>query len=251
MSGGLSVLTYHAIDASGSVVSTDPSRFAETLDALAEAGFRAVDLGDWIARGRPAVDRAFALAFDDGLRSILGVADLLVRRCIPTTVFLVAGRAGRDNGWPGQPPSIPRSALLSWPEIDALAGRGFRFAAHGLSHRRLDLCDDPTLDRELVGARDAIEQRLGRPCRLLAYPYGLADARVRRASRRHFDAAFGTRLDLATGAQDPLHLSRIDAYYLRSGPVLGRLLSGRLGPWLRRRRLLRAARRGRVSDIFT
>jgi peptidoglycan/xylan/chitin deacetylase (PgdA/CDA1 family) len=243
MSGaGLPILTYHAIDATGSVISTDPSWFAETLDALVGAGFRAWDLGEWIARGRPEVDRGFALTFDDGLRSILDVADVLARHRVPATVFLVTDRMGKDSDWPGQPRAISRAPLLSWSDLDALAAAGFRFAAHGRTHRRLDRCDDITLERELRGSRDAIEQRLGRPCRLLAYPYGLASARVRRAARRHFDAAFGTRLDVATAADDPYHLSRVETHYLRSRRVLDRFLSGRARPWLRRRRLLRAVR---------
>jgi peptidoglycan/xylan/chitin deacetylase (PgdA/CDA1 family) len=241
--GGLPILTYHAIDTTGSVIATDPSWFAETLDALGEAGYHALDLGDWIARGRPDVDRGFAVAFDDGLRSILDVADLLVRHKAPATVFLVTDRMGGDNDWLGQPPAIPRAPLLAWSDLDALASAGFRFAAHGRTHRRLDRCDDAALERELRGSRDAIEQRLGRPCRLLAYPYGRATPRVRRAAIRHFDAAFGTRLDFATAAEDPSHVSRIETHYLRSRRALERLLSGRWGPWLRGRRILRAARR--------
>ena len=240
---GLPILTYHAIDASGSVIATDRAWFAETLDALGEAGYCAVDLAEWVARGRPEVERGYALAFDDGLRSILDVADVLVRHRARATVFLVTGRMGTDNDWPGQPGGILRGPLLAWSDLAALAATGFGFAAHGQTHRRLDRCDDADLDRELRGSRDAIEQRLGRPCRLLAYPYGLATPRVRRAAMRHFDAAFGTRLDFATASDDPFQLSRVETYYLRSRRGLDRLLSGRGRHWLRRRRLLRAARR--------
>ena len=240
--GGLPILTYHAIDATGSVISTERAHFAATLDALGAAGFRAVDLDDWIARGRPDAGRGFALAFDDGLRSILEVADLLVERSVTATVFLVTDRMGSDNDWPGQPRAIPRAPLLAWSDVDALGAAGFRFAAHGQTHCRLDRCDDATLEAELRGSRDAIEARLGRPCRLLAYPYGLAPIRVRRAAMRHFAAAFGTRLDFARATQDPFHLARIDTHYLRSRRVLERLLAGRAAPWLGRRRIVRAAR---------
>jgi peptidoglycan/xylan/chitin deacetylase (PgdA/CDA1 family) len=240
--GGLAVLTYHAIDATGSVLSTDPGWFAETLDALAGAGFRPVDLADWVARRMPDVDRGFALAFDDGLRSIQDVAPVLAQHRVPATVFLVTDRMGSDNDWPGQPRSIPRAPLLAWSDLGALAAAGFSFAAHGRTHRRLDECDDDALERELRGSRDAIEQRSGRPCRLLAYPYGLATRRVRLAAARHFDAAFGTRHDLATAAQDPFLLSRIETHYLRSRVDLERFLSDRSRSWLRRRRMLRAAR---------
>jgi peptidoglycan/xylan/chitin deacetylase (PgdA/CDA1 family) len=240
--GGLPILTYHAIDATQSAISTDRAHFVATLDALVEAGFHSVDLGDWIARGRPEVGRGFALTFDDGLHSILAVAGALVERGLKATIFLVTDRVGRDNDWPGQPRAIPRAPLLGWRDIEALAAAGFAFAAHGRTHRRLDRCDDQTLERELRGSRDAIEQRLGRPCRLLAYPYGLAPARVRRAARCYFDAALGTRLDVSTASQDLFLLSRIETYYLRSRRLLDRLLAGRAGGWLRGRRVLRGAR---------
>jgi hypothetical protein len=57
MSGlGLPILTYHALDRSGGVTSTDPSWFAETIDRLVSAGLVGVDLSDWIAQGRPAIN---------------------------------------------------------------------------------------------------------------------------------------------------------------------------------------------------
>ena len=57
---------------------------------------------------------------------------------------------------------------------------------------------------------------IGRPCRLLAYPYGSAEPRVRSAAARRYDAAFGTRLAYASAADDRFDIARIDAYYLRS-----------------------------------
>lgn len=242
-SRGLPVLTYHALDTSGSVLATDPSWFAETLAALAESGMRAVDLGDWVAQGRPEVERGFALTFDDGLRSVLSAADLLARYRVPATVFLVTDRMGTDNAWPGQPAGIPRLPLLAWSDLDALRAAGCRFAAHGRTHARLDRCDPGILDSELRGARDAVEQRTGQPCDLVAYPYGATTPLVRRAASRHFRAALGTRLDVASATADLFDLPRIDAYYLRSWRGVERLTSGRWRGWLRVRRALRRARR--------
>lgn len=241
--GGLPILTYHALEPSRSVIATDPSWFAETLAALVESGCRPVDLGDWIARGRPTVDRGFAIAFDDGLRSVLNAADPLARYRVPATVFLVTDRMGTDNAWPGQPPGIPRRPLLAWSELDALRAAGCRFAAHGRTHARLDRRGLEDLEAELRGARDAVEQRTGQPCPLFAYPYGVTTPRVRRAAARHFRAAFGTRLDVASSTDNPFDLARIDAYYLRSWRGVERLISGRWRAWLRLRRTLRRVRR--------
>ena len=240
--GGLPILTYHAFDSSGAVTATDPAWFAESLARLARAGFRAVDLEDWIARGRPAVERGFALTIDDGLRSILRVSDALARYGACATVFLVTDRVGADNDWPGQPAKVVREPLLFWSELEALGSIGVRFASHGRTHRPLDACDDESLECELRDSRDAVEQRLGRACPLFAYPYGRSNPRVRNAVRRHYAAAFGTRLDTTDDAQGLDQLSRIDAYYLRSSRALDRLISGRLHGWLRLRRTLREGR---------
>ncbi len=241
--GGLPILTYHAIDAGGAVTATDPARFAETLAALLEAGFRAVDLGDWVARGRPEVARGFALTFDDGFCSILDVADRIARDSIPATVFLVADRIGLDNAWPGQPAGVPRAPLLGRSDLETLGRLGFRFGSHGRTHARFDRLAPGALEAELAGSRAAIEQAVGHPCRLLAYPYGASNPRVRAAAARTHDAAFGTRLAYASAGDDPFAIARIDAYYLRSRRALGRLIAGRWHRGLAVRRALRAARR--------
>lgn len=247
---GLPILTYHAFDATGSVTATDPAWFAATLAALTQAGFQAVDLASWIAQGRPPVDRGFALTIDDGLQSIWEVAEVVARYKATATVFVVTDRVGSDNGWPGQPAHVSRERLLSWTDLESLAPLGFRFAAHGRTHRSLDRCDDSQIADELRGSRDAIEQRLGRPCPLFAYPYGRVNRRVHQAARRYFNAAFGTRLDTAGAGQDLHQISRIDAYYLRSTQALDRLVTGRLQGWLRIRRALREGR-GALTAPFS
>jgi len=240
--GSLPILTYHAIDPTRAVTATDPAWFAETLDALIESGFRAVDLGEWVDAGRPPVSRGFAIAFDDGLRSILGVADRLHRLAIPATVFLLSDRIGLDNAWPGQPPEIPRARLLGRSDLESLARLGFRFGSHGRSHQRLDRFKNGDLEQELVVSRDRIEQMVGSRCPLLAYPYGLADPRVREAASPVYAAAFSTRLAYASASDHPFDIARIDSFYLRSPRALRRLIEGRWQGRLAFRRTLRAVR---------
>src|SRR5581483_11449778 len=94
--GGMSVavLTYHSLDTSGAVTATDPGWFAETMHRLREAGWRAIDLEGWIASGRPSLDRAFAVTFDDGLASTLAAEPTLRHHGIPAHVFVVTDSVG-------------------------------------------------------------------------------------------------------------------------------------------------------------
>jgi peptidoglycan/xylan/chitin deacetylase (PgdA/CDA1 family) len=240
---GLPILTYHSIDSRGSVLSTSPEWFAATLSALHAEGFVCVDLAGWVASGRPAIDRGFALAFDDGLSSLAIVAEAIARHRFSATAFLVTGRMGGDNGWPGQSRGLPTLDLLGWSDLDDLRSAGFRFAAHTVSHPRLSDRHERDQAREILDSRREVEDRTGSPCRLFAYPYGDAPASAREIVSRHFSAGFGTRLAYATADEDPACLSRVDSYYLRSPRDLDRLLSGRWTGRLRVRRLARAVRR--------
>ncbi|GAC1475149.1 MAG: hypothetical protein NVSMB9_26990 [Isosphaeraceae bacterium] len=249
-SAGLPILTDHAFGNRAGVTVTPPALFAETIAALSEAGYRGVDLDEWVRKGRPDEPQGFALTIDDGLRSILSVADVITRYRVPATVFLVAGRVGKSNSWRGQSHDVPRESLLSWSEIESLATTGFRFAAHGETHSRLDYLDPTQLTRELRGSREEIENRLGRPCPLLAYPYGHSSRRVRVEASQHFSAAFTMRLAYAEERQNSWALARIDAYYLKRRETLQTLIEGRANGWLRRRRVLRAVRHQIVSDFL-
>jgi peptidoglycan/xylan/chitin deacetylase (PgdA/CDA1 family) len=242
MTRGLPILTYHAVDGEGDVVATEPSWLAETLRALHTAGFQTVDLAEWVEQGRPSLENRIAITFDDGLASLATAARLLGRYGYQATAFLVTGRMGGDSGWPGQPAGIRRRKLLAWSELAALARDGIRFGAHTVSHCRLDHCESSALDHELREAREAIEERCGSVCRLLAYPYGSAPARVRRAAAGFYEAAFTTELRSAAPGVDPFAIPRIDAYYLRTRRDLDRLIGGRWDAALTPCRWLRGLR---------
>ncbi len=239
---GLPVLTYHAIDDREGVTVTTPGRFAATLAALLDSGHRPVCLADWIARGRPDEPLGFAIAFDDGLRSILRVANMLITARIPATVFLVTGRVGTDNAWPGQPAGVAIEPLLSWSEIRDLAALGFSFGAHGVTHAPWNRLNAGQLASEIAGSRASIEDHLGKSCRIAAYPYGVSNRAVRLASAQSFAATFGTRLAVSTARQDRNNLARIDAYYLRSDRAFKAFLMHGARGRLAWRRTLRAVR---------
>ncbi|MEO6811775.1 MAG: polysaccharide deacetylase family protein, partial [Isosphaeraceae bacterium] len=79
-------------------------------------------------------------------------------------------------------------------------------------------------------------------CPLIAYPYGIAPASVRRVAARYFSAGFSTRLDRAQSSEDPMWISRIDSYELRSQRAVRTLIEGGTARF-RVRRTMRDGRR--------
>ena len=235
----LPILTYHALDDSGRVTSTRRSWFRETLASLRSEGFHCVDLQSWIEAGRPATERGFAIAFDDGLASCRFAADVLVGCGFTATLFLVSGRMGLTADWEGG----DGSRLLDWGVLENLRAAGFRFAAHTVSHPRLGMCEFGSVEHEILGSRSRIEAETGERCSLFAYPYGEASPVSRGVVAQHFEGGFTTRMGFACQSESSSGISRVDAYYLRTPRALRSFLSGRFGPRLAAIRAARSARR--------
>ncbi len=169
------VLLYHHVDAATpAVTSTAPADFAAHLDLLQAEGCRVTALPQVVAALRdPATqlpDRAVALTFDDGYRSVHAAAfPLLRQRGWPFTVFVCPDDV--DAG---------RGPVCTWDQLREMAAAGATIASHGLRHEHLQRLG-PGEDRaawrrrvraELLAAQRRIEAEIGRAPPLLAYPYG-------------------------------------------------------------------------------
>ena len=127
---------------------------------------------------------------------------------------------------------------MGWEELRGLVERGVEVGSHTVNHPHLPRLSDAEIEEELADSRGRLEEGLGRPCRILAYPYGEHDERVRVAAARvGYAAAFA----LASTAipRDSFALSRVDLYR-RDGIVSTTLKTSFLRrPAAARRRVLR------------
>jgi peptidoglycan/xylan/chitin deacetylase (PgdA/CDA1 family) len=86
---------------------------------------------------------------------------------------------------------------------------------HTLRHDRLDRLTAAQLSAALVDGRERLEQLVGRPLSLLAYPHGAAGAREARAAEQAgFSLAFTTRWTPCEPDSEPFLIGRIEP-----GPV--------------------------------
>jgi peptidoglycan/xylan/chitin deacetylase (PgdA/CDA1 family) len=165
------VLGYHVISnlsVSARTVSTDA--LARQVSALLRCGYTGATFSAAVldANGRDCL----AVTFDDGDGSVFQHAlPILAKLGVPGTAFVVVRRVGS----PG---------FLSWEQLRSLAAAGWEIGSHSMVHARLPDLDDESLDADLLESRLAIEDKLGLPCRSIAYPYGAWDPRVRGATVR-------------------------------------------------------------------
>ena len=235
------ILTFHSIDAGGSVLSYAPDPFRRLVEGLLEEGVRFVGM-DEILRPSTDADHRALLTFDDGFASVHEHAlPVLSPLGVPALVYVVTDWVGRDNRWPtqgsGAAPTLP---LMSWDGLRELASAGFELGSHTSNHVSLPGLSDEECERELADSRRRMEDELQRDVRHFAFPYGAYGAEDVARVARHYATATTTDMRFLEPRDVHGRLPRIDTYYLRDP---GRRLPV-FGPRTRRYLRFRAALRG-------
>lgn len=129
---------------------------------------------------------------------------------------------------------LPRMSL-TWDEVRTVRSWGISVGSHSMTHPILTFLGDEALERELRISRETIESMTGGSCRLLAYPNGDHDDRVRAAAQR---AGYRWAVTMERGSNDhgadPFALRRHPIYAHYSHPVFAAILRGWLDlpPWV-------------------
>jgi peptidoglycan/xylan/chitin deacetylase (PgdA/CDA1 family) len=240
-------LLYHHVNArAGDRLTVDPAGFEAQVRYLVDRGYRTLRAAEFVRCLRaeiPAPTRAVLITFDDGYLDTWVYAFPILRRYgARATLFLVTGwvsdgpgrrptleMAGAD-GVPVGPSPVPAHdagwaelkrlgasspLALTWDEVAAMAESGLvEIQSHTHTH---PLCrvgrdiDEARLREELRRSREAIEGRLGTPCRYLGWPRGwFNEAAIRIAREEGYEACFGTLPGANGPAADLGALRRID-----------------------------------------
>lgn len=212
------ILCYHSLSETWPApTNVTPERFERHISWFAGRGYRAATLSD--ALTAPPGERTLVLTFDDAHRSVLEkAAPVLTAHGFVGTVFAATGYvdSGAAMDWDGydvwrDTPHEKELAPMSWDELGGLVEAGWEIGSHTLTHPRLPEVDDDRLGAELEESGRRCAERLGVPCPTLAYPYGLHDARVRRAAGA---AGYTVAVTMPQAAEAPLPLAwpRVGVY---------------------------------------
>ena len=238
------ILTFHSVDASGSVLSITPAQLRSLVGAITRSGHRIVPLRDILES--PAEARQIALTFDDGLRSLHEQALPVLRdAAVPATVFLTSDYVGRNNRWPSLPAHAPTMEMMSWAEVEDLHAAGWAVEAHTATHPDLRRLTDDAIREEIQRGDQAIEERLGHRPEIFAYPYGYWDERVRAIVANYYRYSVTVRMGvLPTHVNDPHRIPRLETYYFRAPAIHSRFGTLPFSAYLVARAMLRQVRQG-------
>lgn len=237
------VLTYHSIAEGSGPTSIPPPVFRAQLQALADAGYRALTLAEFLAwrRGEtPAGQRQVLITFDDGFLDFATDAHPALKALgFSSLMFVPTGKLGGVEDWDmgtGRP-------LMGWDQVLTLSAEGVEFGAHGIGHRDLTRLPPEERRREIAASGVDLGRTLGKPVRAFAAPYGSVDAAVLADVAGAYDVAFGTRLGLARRDDPVFDVPRVEMHYFRDPARWRAFLEGD-HRYFHGRRTLRAVREG-------
>jgi peptidoglycan/xylan/chitin deacetylase (PgdA/CDA1 family) len=171
----ISVLLFHRVSdeiaPDGLTVST---RWFRDCCRMLERGFRVVSVADVIRlleSGEQPPKRTVAITFDDCYRDNLFAARILAEHNLPATFFLPAKYVGTDHVFDWDR-NLTRMANLSWGDVQEMVRLGHEIGSHTFSHADLGQADEEQTRFELVESKRTLEERLERPVRWFAYPFG-------------------------------------------------------------------------------
>jgi peptidoglycan/xylan/chitin deacetylase (PgdA/CDA1 family) len=212
-------LGYHGVSEHWrSDLAVAPDLLAWQLQLLLDRGYRGVTFHEAVTDPPPGL--CMAITFDDAYRSVIELAFPIMRRLgVPGTVFVPTDFAGTEQvvRWPGVEQWLgtgdERELMpMGWEELGQLAESGWEIGSHTQSHPHLTRLDQPHLSAELGGSQAVCEERLGRRCLSIAYPYGDVDDRVVEAAARAGYAAGAAMLPMRATSYSPLRWPRTGVF---------------------------------------
>ncbi len=143
---------------------TPPAVFWAQLEALGNGGYEAVTataLVDHMQRGTPLPEKPVLLCFDDGSATHRTVAlPMLEQLGLPAIFFPMTVVLGKDD-W------------LSPDQLREIDAAGMEVGAHSWDHQRMDRISDEEWARQITEPKATLEEILGHPVDMLAYPNGM------------------------------------------------------------------------------
>lgn len=148
-----------------------------TLCRMLQRKFRVVPLDEifrLIRLGETLPHRTIAITFDDCYRDNFFAAQVLAEHGLPACFFVPSGYVGTNHvfAWDRALKPLPN---LTWDDLRQMVALGHDIGSHTVTHANFARISLSEARRELADSRAVIEDRLARPVRWFAYPFGGRD----------------------------------------------------------------------------
>lgn len=158
------VLNYHKVDNMCISLSVAPEDFDKQMAYLKENNYHTIspaELYDSLENNTELPENPVLITFDDGYRDNYENAyPILKKYGFKATVFVVTGFLGVYPNY------------ITWEQAKEMDANGISIESHTVQHKSMTDLSDEQLRTELLDSKKAIDQRLGKDTKFIAYPTG-------------------------------------------------------------------------------
>jgi peptidoglycan/xylan/chitin deacetylase (PgdA/CDA1 family) len=137
--------------------------------------FRVISLSEQVASCHAGKDvgGTLSITFDDGYLDNFEVAAPILRKLqLPATFFVTTGFIGTVTPAPWDNRLAQQPGWMTWEHLRSLVAQGFEIGSHTDTHINLGVTEADAVRAELALSRKKLQEQLGRPSKLFAYPFG-------------------------------------------------------------------------------
>jgi peptidoglycan/xylan/chitin deacetylase (PgdA/CDA1 family) len=161
---------------------------------------RLADLTNYLQTGAPLPPKPIAFTFDDGYQDNLTNAFPLLQKYGFTGAFFLITAFADET----------RSGYLTWADVQTMHAAGMEFGAHSYNHPDLTGKGLDFLVFQMLGPKQALEQRISEPVIAYCYPLGRYDEQAIAVLRSaHYQVALTTMQGLVHTSKNLLELKRV------------------------------------------
>ncbi len=149
-------------------LSVSPAHFEEQLAYLRQAGYETISMKElaYALSGHTTLpEKPVIISFDDGYRDNYENAFPVLRKYGYTGIFFLFTQV---IDW-------YHENYITWEMVEEMHQAGMEFGSHSYRHSDLTDRDVDFLVYEILGSKEAIEERIGEPVRFFSYPSGRYD----------------------------------------------------------------------------
>ena len=171
------ILVYHSISHDPlNPFSVSPEDFEEQVRFLSQA-YHVIPLEELVACTRGEAGEippdSVVITLDDGFRdNYVHAYPILSKYKVPATIFVIVDRLEPSDAREVERGGRGSSNYLSWDQVVEMSENGISIGSHTLTHPWLTKVTSGEARREIAESKTRLEQRLGKPVRLFAYPGG-------------------------------------------------------------------------------
>lgn len=201
----LPVLYYHSVNVEqDNELCMPPNQLREQMNYLKEHGYQTISpaqMASFLKGEGTLPEHPVLITFDDGYaNNYTDAYPILQEFGFTATVFMISG-------------ALDSSGFLSTRQIQELSTNGWTIGGHTKNHEHLPQLDAARQAQEMRDSKAVLEQKLGRPVSVFAYPYGEYNAQVKKAVQDDgYALAFTTERGWVKQGADPLLLHRVYCY---------------------------------------